>query len=292
MATDDLPNGLEDKQENRRMFLTGFLAGPRSGQEELYRVVDWLEGVEITREAFYTIIEAHQKGDDVAAGPSTLRQYQSAGNEMAVDNPLEGLSDVSEEDDGEYTEPPSEIKGKGKERMYPIENTPQPTPYNIGEDSRAALGDVNGLAREEGDDGEYIPSRSAAAKKLPSVKSASQPKGIAKKKAAPRKKQQTPAQLLRAAAKTRQPAQPQVKQGMSTLIPEASASAQASNAVDSQRAQSGEKKVLSRGAGTKRTLDLSDEEDEPPASKRAKTGGAASENGGRKMATPKKSRRG
>ena len=43
------------------------------------------------------------------------------------------------------------------------------------------------------------------------------------------------------------------------------------------------------GQGAKRTLEeISDDEDEMPAAKKARTGGAASANGGRKKATPKK----
>lgn len=102
-----------------------------------------------------------------------------------------------------------------------------------------------------------------------------------KNKAAPKKKELTPAQLKTAAAKTREPAEPKAA---------TKAAAQGSPAVCT-KAQADEETVPAKIAGTKRQFveEESEDDEDSPASKKAKVGGAASENGGRKKATPKKS---
>ena len=189
-------------------------------------------------------------------------------------------------------------------------NTPYPALRDLNRDPRPTLGDVNGSAREEGDDGDYeeSPSKSEGqgkAKVSSTVKSASKPTGVTKTKSTPKKKEQTPAQLLTAAAKTREPANPKATKKARTkksatdnaAITPGQASYNARMAtqaatepdeVDKKIAGIKAKMGPAQEAGIKRMWEqFPDDEDDSPATKRGKTGGAASANGGRKKATPK-----
>ena len=147
---------------------------------------------------------------------------------------------------------------------------------------------------EEVDDGENKDSPSKGkekAKVMPTVKGASKPKGVTKNKAAPKQKQQTPAQLKTAAAKSREPAKPpkakkesakKEKEAPAQMNVAAAKALEPTPAVQANMGSGGER-------GTKRSLEhLHDDEDESRATKVAKVGGAASANGGRKKVTPKK----
>ena len=178
---------------------------------------------------------------------------------------------------------------------------------------------MNGLAREEGNDGSYEESPpkgkgKGKAKSSCTVKGASKPKGVTKNKATPKKKEQTPAQLMTAAAKTREPTKPKAIKKAATKKAATTPSTTATTPVhppyngnDKQTQAAtvpGEvnKKIAqiqaemgpSQERGIKRRLEQSpedeDDEDFSLATKKAKTGGAASVNGGRKKAAPKKSK--
>ena len=144
-----------------------------------------------------------------------------------------------------------------------------PRQHIVGQDPRTASG--------EGADGEYefLPSSSKAKGKAPvsiTVKSASKPQGVTKKAPTQPKRKKRPAPLK--------------------LIEAALTPAQASR--DAERSGARVQGYMSpppeRGQGVKRMLEecSGDEEDGPPA-KRAKVGGAASVDGGRKKAPLKKS---
>lgn len=230
-----------------------------------------------------------------------------------------------------------------------------PLLHDLSQDPRAELDDLNGLARKEGDDGLYEESPSKTkgkgeAKESLTVKGASKPKGVTKKKATPKTKKQTPAQLKTAAAKTREPAKPKVTKKTSTTPGQAATTpAPASNgnykqiqasivpaqavptpvhasnsnptpastapsqvATKSVHTSDGNNKQIqaatepdelgkkiaqiqaefapAQAQGIKRMWEqFPDDEEDSPATKKAKTGGAAAENVGRKMATLKKS---
>lgn len=219
--------------------------------------------------------------------------------------------------------------------------------HDLHEDARASLVDVNGLAREEGDDGAYedSPSKSKGkgkAQATPTVKGASKPKGVTKNRAAPKKKEQTSAQLLTAAAKSREPpkikrastkratpkkeqtpaqlntaiaetlesAKPKATEKASTIPSQAATTPVATPAhvsyngnknqspaatvpdeIDQKIARVQASMGPAQERGIKRTLEqLPDDEEDSPATKKAKVGSAVSVNGGRKKATPKKSK--
>ena len=178
---------------------------------------------------------------------------------------------------------------------------------------------MKGLAREEGNDGSYEESPpkgkgKGEAKSSCTVKGASKPKGVTKNKATPKKKEQTPAQLLTAAAKTREPTKPKATKKAATkkaaTTPSTTATtpvhppynsndkqtqaATVPGEVNKKMAQIQAEMSPSQERGIKRRLEQSsddeDDEDFSLATKKAKTGGAASANGGRKKATPKKSK--
>ncbi|KAF6235528.1 hypothetical protein HO173_006211 [Letharia columbiana] len=176
---------------------------------------------------------------------------------------------------------------------------------------RAQLGDGDGLAREEGDDGSYeeLPSKEKGKGKAtatPTVKGASKPTGVTKNKATPKKKEQTPAQLKTAAAKTREPPKPKATKTASATPIQAPITPAPASIGNNKKAEAAtvpserDKKLAqiqasmapAQEAGIKRMLELyPEDEDDPdsPATKKAKTGGVASANGARKKATPKKS---
>ena len=184
----------------------------------------------------------------------------------------------------------------------------------LDEDPPAVSDDLIGLAREdEQDDSEYEespPKSKGKGKAKPTVKDASKPKGIMKNKAAPKNKEQTPAQLKTAAAKTQEPAKSKAAKPKATkkaattpsqgAIPPVHAPFNGSNnhsqaptvpdELDQKIAQIQEKFAPAQAAGIKRMMEQypDDDEDDSPA-KKAKIGGAASANGGRKKATPKTS---
>ncbi|KAL9076271.1 MAG: hypothetical protein Q9161_000987 [Pseudevernia consocians] len=184
----------------------------------------------------------------------------------------------------------------------------------LDEDPPAVSGDLIGLAREEEQDDsgyeESPPKNKGKGKAKPTVKDASKPKGIMKNKAAPKNKEQTPAQLKTAAAKTQEPAKSKAAKPEATkkaattpsqgAIPPVHAPFNGSNnrsqaptvpdELDQKIAQVQEKFAPAQAAGIKRMMEQypEDDEDDSPA-KKAKIGGAASANGGRKKATPKTS---
>lgn len=217
--------------------------------------------------------------------------------------------------------------------------------HDLIEDPRATLGDANGLTREEGDDGEYQDSPSKGkgkSKAMSTVKGASKPQGVTKNRATPKQKQQTPAQLKTAAAKSREPVNPPRTKKASTkkatpikkeqttaqLDIAAAKMLESTNLTATEKSATGPSQAVTTPAhasyngsnkqsqaaalpnqmdkkiarvqasmgpgqerGTKRSLEqLPDDEEDSPATKVAKVGGAASVNGGRKKATPKKSK--
>ena len=129
----------------------------------------------------------------------------------------------------------------------------------------------------EGADGEYEASSSGSKAKgqapvLTTVKSAAKPKGVTKKAPTQQKKRKTPAPLKIVEA---------------ALMPaQASRDAEGSGT----RAQGYVSRPQERGQGVKRMLgDCFDEEGDGPPTKKAKVGGAASVEGGRKKMPLKKS---
>ena len=187
----------------------------------------------------------------------------------------------------------------------------------LEEHQPAASGGPKYPARKEDDDSEYTdsPSKTKGEGKAPGpVKAASKPHGVTKNRAAPKKKEQTPAQLKTAAAKTREPANREAAKTKSTkpkatnnavttpdqTLDTPSHTASNGNNGHSQVLTVGDKvhhfgahlranMVAPQSAGIKRTMEQfrDDDEDESPATKKAKIGGAASANGGRKKAIPK-----
>lgn len=170
----------------------------------------------------------------------------------------------------------------------------------LDEDQTAASG---GLSCEEEDDGgeyENPPSKTSGKGKAPGpVKAASKPHGVTKNRAAPKKKEQTPAQLKTAAAKTREPAK---REAAETKSPKPKATKNAVTTPDknldtpSHTASNGnneQSQVAPRSTGIKRTMEQfrDDDDDDSPATKKAKIGGAASANGGRKKAIPKSNKK-
>ena len=149
---------------------------------------------------------------------------------------------------------------------------------------------------EKEDEGAYEepPSETKAkgkAKAPSTLKNTSKPKGITKKKATPKKKKETaPAQLLLAVSNTNGPAQPQTE--ASTPIPSPTTPALVPSGTSDNHPPAPASKAPIEGQGTKRTLEeIADEqeaEEESPATKKFKTGGAASLNGGRKIASPRR----
>ncbi len=155
----------------------------------------------------------------------------------------------------------------------------------------AALG-VECPPQKEKHDGAPTETKAKGRAKAPStLKNTSKPTGITKTKATPKKKKETaPAQLLLAVSKTIGPAQPQTE--ASTPIPSPTTPAQVPSGSSDNHPPAPASKAPIEGQGTKRTLeeiaDGQEAEEEFPATKKFKTGGAASLNGGRKIATPKK----
>ena len=151
-----------------------------------------------------------------------------------------------------------------------------PEEHEVG-GSPSAQGYADDMAGEEAD-GEYEdpPSSSKAKGKAPvssTVKSASKPKGVTKKTRTQPRKEKTSAQLK--------------------LIEAAITPAQASRDAEGSgtHVEDYVSPVQAGGQGVKRMLDEgSNEEDEGPSTKKAKVGGAASVDGGRKKAPLKKNR--
>ena len=309
--SDEYPGGPECKKENRRLFLTGLLAGPRGDRAELDRIEDWLKGSNLTRQVFYDVIEAHKNGDDVREKLSPRSENQHQSKEKSINISSYGtqesgaishaaLDDVSsiacEIKDEEYEEPPSEIKETGEDKKETVNKLSQHRSYNTSEENHTASVDPSYQARED-DKGtcQNSPSKrkvKAGTKKLSSAKSASKPKGILKKKnASPRKKKQAFVRFSIDPAKFREWVQAQPKQEPTPIITESSIPAQALDTVDKPTAQA-ETGTISQGM--KRKLEeFSDSEDEPLAVKKLKTSAAAavaaaSMNEGRRMASPKK----